>query len=91
MVRSGKYYDKRKLLLNKKHCIDFQFLKNLLDTKYKDMKCYYCTKKMSFQPDDQNNLITIERLSNDAGHNKDNVQFSCFQCNCRQIMSKHKF
>ena len=88
MVNSSTYIDRKRSMYDKEHIVDYNFLKKLLKKKYKNMECYYCRKTMSMNPKEKDDLITIERKDTSAGHNKNNVEFCCYNCNNRRVGTK---
>ena len=88
MILSSRRADKKSDRLDENHFIDLNFLYTKLND-YPKLKCYHCTKTMSFNPEDKNNLITIERLNNKIGHTKANCEFCCFHCNIKKMSDKN--
>lgn len=86
MIKRSKQTDKSKNILDYNTFIDLQFLYTLLED-YKDMKCYYnCGRIMEWNPEERDNLITIERKENVINgihqpHSKNNVVYCCRKCN----------
>lgn len=90
MINHGKHADIKYKRYNKEKHVNLSYLKNMLVTKYINMNCYYCCKKMSFNPQDKYDLITLERIDNDIGHVQSNVQFCCLICNKSKIGTTSK-
>eukprot|EP00121_Abeoforma_whisleri_P001751 Awhi_evm1s1562 len=65
MIKTSKRADNRKEILDYNTFIDLSFLYVLLED-YPDMRCYYksCNTIMEFNPDNKDDLITIERKEN---------------------------
>jgi hypothetical protein len=88
MIISSRRSDKFKDMLDENHFIDMCFLKTKLND-YPDLKCYHCKQTMSFNPDNRQNLITIERMDNSIGHIKSNCEFCCLLCNNKKLTNKN--
>jgi hypothetical protein len=75
-------------VLKNKFCsdkfIDYEFVIGLLQQC--DIKCFYCKKEVHiiYENVREPKQWTIERIDNDMGHNKDNVEIACLNCNLRR-------
>ena len=59
-----------------------------------DEKCFYCKERVKILYDIARDpkQWTLERIFNDRGHNKDNVEIACLSCNIkRRTMYYEKF
>ena len=86
-ISDSKQSDKKRDKYNPEKYVTRQWLEEKLDECVSTgTRCHYCEKTMDlieYGPD----LITIERLNNERGHNIDNCVFACFGCN-RKHQSK---
>jgi hypothetical protein len=64
--------------------VDFYFVVSLLLDK--ELKCFYCKESvyLFYNFVRENKQWTLERINNDQGHNKDNVEIACLHCNLRR-------
>jgi hypothetical protein len=74
--------------LKKKFCgdefIDYDFVIEML--KKCDLKCFYCKKEvlLLYENVREPRQWSVERIDNDIGHNKGNVEIACLNCNLRR-------
>ena len=64
--------------------VDYEtILANLFDC---NVNCYYCKEPVLVLYEHVRNMKqwTIERIDNDFGHNKDNMEIACLKCNLRR-------
>jgi hypothetical protein len=56
------------------------------------MKCYYCKESvvLLYEYVRDPKQWTLERIDNSRGHNKDNVEIACLQCNLRRRCMYHE-
>ena len=88
MISTSRRSDKKYNRLDENNFIDMNFLETkLLD--YPELKCFWCDKVMSFNPENRKDLITVERLDNKIGHIKSNCEFCCLSCNSKRISDKN--
>lgn len=57
-----------------------------------DMKCYYCKTAVSilYEYVREPKQWTVERIDNKYGHNKDNVEIACLNCNLHRRTMYHE-
>ena len=58
------------------------------------LRCFYCNTNISilYNKCHDNTQWTLDRIDNDEGHNKDNVNISCLKCNIqRKDMNIERF
>lgn len=81
-INASKTNDKKDGKFDIVNFIDRDFCKLLIDES--NNKCCYCDcdlELVHYGP----KLISIERINNNIGHIKSNVQISCLYCNCRKV------
>jgi len=91
-ISSYRSQDKTKKLYNKEQFVDLETVINLLKTS--KMCCYYCKKNVLLLYENlrEPRQWTLERLDNDYGHNKGNLEISCLKCNVdRKTMYHERF
>jgi hypothetical protein len=56
------------------------------------LKCYYCKElvKVLYEHVREPKQWTLERISNDSGHNLGNVEIACLSCNLRRRTMYHE-
>ena len=56
------------------------------------LKCYYCKESVQvlYQHVREPKQWTLERISNDSGHNLGNVEIACLSCNLRRRTMYHE-
>lgn len=64
-------------------------LQKLVDCK---MECFYCRKKVKllYEYVREESQWTLERIDNKLGHNKDNVEVACLECNLKRRTMYHE-
>ena len=64
-------------------------LQKLVDCR---MECFYCKKKVKllYEYVREESQWTLERINNKLGHNKDNVEVACLECNLRRRTMYHE-
>jgi len=83
-------HDKKKFDFTK--FVDLEFVIEHL--KKCNETCYYCKEKVKvlYETSRDPKQWTLERIYNDKGHNKDNVEICCLSCNIkRRTMFHEKF
>lgn len=74
--------------LKKKFCdekfINYEFVIEML--RRCDIKCFYCKKEvlLLYENVREPRQWSVERIDNDVGHNKDNVEIACLNCNLKR-------
>jgi hypothetical protein len=80
-IRGYKTQDVKKNKYDAALFIDFNFVVSMLQSCA--TTCYYCQKGVCviYDKTRDKRQWTIERIDNNRGHNKDNVEIACLQCN----------
>ena len=83
-ISSYKMQDIQKDKYDEEKFVDFYFVVSLLLDK--ELKCFYCKESvyLFYNFVRENKQWTLERINNDQGHNKDNVEIACLHCNLRR-------
>jgi len=84
--------DKTKKLYDKEQFVDLETVMELLNTS--KMSCYYCKNNvlLLYEKLREPRQWTLERLDNNYGHNKGNLEISCLKCNIdRKTMYHERF
>jgi hypothetical protein len=70
--------------------VDLQYIISLLF--HCNLDCFYCKRKVSmiYETVREPKQWSLERIDNNAGHNKDNVEISCLSCNLRRRTMYHR-
>ncbi len=89
-ISSYKMQDIQKDKYDEEKFVDFYFVVSLLLEK--DLKCFYCKESvyLFYNFVRENKQWTLERIDNDRGHNKDNVEIACLLCNLRRRTMYHE-
>jgi len=89
-IQSYKTQDQKNKILDTIHFVDIEFVINLL--KKSKMRCFYCKEwvQLLYQHVREPKQWTLERINNDIGHNKDNVEIACLSCNLRRRCMYHE-
>jgi hypothetical protein len=89
-ISSYKMQDIQKDKFDEEKFVDFYFVVSLL--MQKELKCYYCREDvyLFYNYVRENKQWTLERIENDRGHNKDNVEIACLLCNLRRRTMYHE-
>jgi hypothetical protein len=55
-------------------------------------RCFYCKKRVSILYENVREPLqwTLERIDNDFGHNKNNIEIACLNCNLRRRTMYHE-
>ena len=79
MISSAKYSDKKYNRYDAVNFVDKCFVKNLLEDY---THCYYedCKRELQIM-DNNNSLVSLERINNNLGHIKSNCVICCLSCN----------
>lgn len=91
-ISSYRTQDKTKKLYNKEQFVDLETVMELLNTC--KMCCYYCKANVLILYENlrEPKQWTLERLDNNYGHNKGNLEISCLKCNVdRKTMYYERF
>jgi 5-methylcytosine-specific restriction endonuclease McrA len=89
-IHSYRSQDIKKNLLQSDNLVDTEFVLNLLIQT--QLKCFYC-KEQTFVLYDEVRAAkqwTLDRIDNSRGHNKDNVEIACLNCNLRRRTMYHE-
>lgn len=76
--------DKKKKIFDKNYFVDMSYVIHLLDSS--EYLCFYCREpiKILYETSRDSKQWTLERINNNFGHNKKNVEISCLSCNIRR-------
>jgi hypothetical protein len=88
--RSYANQDKKKELFDKKKIIKInEIIDKILDCEF---KCFYCKKEVKLLYENIREPLqwSLERIDNDYGHNEDNVEISCLNCNLHRKTMHHE-
>lgn len=72
------------------HFVDFDHVVSMLSQS--SLQCFYCQEsvKLFYDISRDPKQWTLERIQNEYGHNKTNVQISCLSCNIRRRTMYHE-
>ena len=89
-ISSYRSQDKTKKLYNKEAFVDLETVIELLKTS--TMCCYYCKCNVLILYENlrEPRQWTLERMNNDYGHNKGNLEISCLDCNINRKTMYHE-
>ena len=89
-ICSYRSQDKIKKLYNKEEFINLETVIELL--KVSNMCCYYCKCNVLLLYENlrEPRQWTLERMNNDYGHNKGNLEISCLNCNLNRKTMYHE-
>lgn len=89
-ISSYKMQDIQKNKYDEDKFVDFYFVVSMLLEK--ELRCYYCKESvfLFYNFVRENKQWTLERIDNDQGHNKDNVEIACLLCNLRRRTMYHE-
>jgi hypothetical protein len=89
-ISSYKMQDIHKDKYHEDKFVDFYFVISLLIEK--ELKCFYCKEAvyLFYNFVRENKQWTLERIDNDYGHNRDNVEIACLHCNLRRRTMYHE-
>ena len=89
-ISSYKMQDIQKQKYDEDKIVDFNFVVSLLVQK--ELRCYYCKESvyLFYNYVRENKQWTLDRIDNDMGHNKDNVEIACLHCNLRRRTMYHE-
>jgi hypothetical protein len=89
-INSYKGQDVKKGLFLESDFVNYDYVLNLLIEK--QLKCFYCRENVlllyNFVRD--NKQWTLERIDNNIGHNRGNVEIACLICNLRRRTMYHE-
>jgi hypothetical protein len=91
-ISSYRTQDKTKKLYDKEQFVDLETVMELLNAC--KMCCYYCKANVLILYENlrEPKQWTLERLDNNYGHNKGNLEISCLKCNVdRKTMYYERF
>lgn len=82
--------DSQKKLLDLDKFVDIERVFELMAAC--NLDCYYCGKKVNilYEYVREPKQWTLERMDNDFGHNKDNLQIACLDCNIHRKTMYHE-
>jgi hypothetical protein len=82
--------DIHKNLYSEAEFVDIEWTLNLM--KKCENRCFYCKKTVQVLYENVREPLqwTLERIDNDFGHNKGNVEIACLNCNLRRRTMYHE-
>ena len=89
-INGYKCQDIEKNLYDLERFVDTEYvIQRLIDSQ---LHCYYCREDMHILYGEVRNpkQWSLERIDNEYGHNKDNVEIACLQCNLRRKTMYHE-
>ena len=89
-ISGYKSQDMKKALYDESKFVRFDdVIKLMCDRK---MLCFYCQKQamLFYEHVRESNQWTLERIDNTRGHNTDNVEIACLNCNLRRRTMYHE-
>ena len=89
-LHSYKQQDLKNTIFDESDFVDIEFVMYLL--KESNMKCFYCKDRVQllYRHVREPKQWTLERINNDFGHNKGNVEIACLSCNLRRRCMYHE-
>jgi len=89
-IASYKCQDLTKNIYSEEEFVDFGKVLELL--KKCENKCFYCKKLVHILYENVREPLqwTLERIDNDFGHNKNNVEIACLNCNLHRRTMYHE-
>ena len=89
-IHGYKSQDLDKSLFSIDDFVDLDYTIDLI--KKSDLKCYYCKHDMKilYEHVREPKQWSLERIDNDYGHNKNNVEIACLSCNLRRKTMYHE-
>lgn len=89
-LNSYKNQDQKNTLLNEEQFVDINFVIDLL--KKSHMQCFYCKElvQLLYKHVREPKQWTLDRIDNDIGHNRGNVEIACLSCNLRRRCIYHE-
>lgn len=89
-IQNYKGQDTIKNLFDNTKFVDFDWVvRKLIDSK---LLCFYCREPFLvwYQQSRDPKQWSLERINNDYGHNKDNIEIACLSCNVRRRCMYHE-
>jgi hypothetical protein len=89
-INGYKAQDVEKSLFSITEFVDLNYTIELL--KNSELKCFYCKNdvKILYEHVREPKQWSLERIDNDYGHNKNNVEVACLSCNLRRKTMYHE-
>lgn len=89
-LHSYKTQDLKNAILDLEQFVDLEFVMELL--KISEMRCFYCRElvQLLYRHVREPRQWTLERIDNDLGHNRGNVEIACLGCNLRRRCMHHE-
>lgn len=89
-LHSYKTQDQKNAILDMASFVDLDFVMDLL--KQSNMQCFYCRERVQllYKHVREPKQWTLERINNDIGHNRGNVEIACLSCNLRRRCMHHE-
>ena len=89
-LHSYKTQDQKNEILDEEQFVDIDFVLDLL--KKSNMQCFYCRElvQLLYKHVREPKQWTLDRINNDMGHNRGNVEIACLSCNLRRRCIYHE-
>jgi len=89
-INGYKGQDLEKSLFSATDFVDLDYTVDLI--KKSGLKCYYCKQDMKilYEHVREPKQWSLERIDNNYGHNKNNVEIACLSCNLRRKTMYHE-
>jgi len=89
-LHSYKTQDQKNEILDEEQFVDIDFVLDLL--KKSNMQCFYCKElvQLLYKHVREPKQWTLDRINNDIGHNRGNVEIACLSCNLRRRCIYHE-
>lgn len=89
-ISGYKSQDMKKGLYDESKFVRFEDVIKLMSDR--KMLCFYCKKQamLFYEHVRESNQWTLERIDNTRGHNTDNVEIACLNCNLRRRTMYHE-
>jgi len=89
-LNSYKTQDQKNDIYNSECFTDINYVMELL--RKSEMRCFYCKDRVQllYKHVREPKQWTLERINNDIGHNKGNIEIACLKCNLRRRCMYHE-
>ncbi len=83
-INGYRVQDQKKDKYNENEFVTYDDVVNVLQSA--QLICYYCSKPAKLLYDDSRDMAqwSLERIDNELGHVRDNVELACLRCNLRR-------
>ena len=89
-LHSYKTQDQKNTIFDPENFVDLNYVTDLL--KMSNMQCFYCKERVQllYKHVREPKQWTLDRINNDIGHNRGNVEIACLSCNLRRRCIHHE-